>query len=477
MGTTNLKPTPLFGIGTFGKSKNVSSQQRTNLYTEIDEDPETTTIHLYPTPGTVLSLSLGSEPSRGFRAIGNFRYIVNRNSLYKVANDNTFTNVGTLLTSTGRVSMSDNGTQLIIVDGTAGAPGGGYIYNMNTLVFAQITDVDFPGGDTVDFLNGYFIVNKPNSGEFWISALYDGLVWDVLDFATAESNPDNLVAIQVNNGQLILYGDKTTEFWGDSGALDFPFARIGAAAVEWGLAARWSLVKFIDAVIFLGKNRLGAVQVFVMDQGVAVPVSTPNIDYLFSQYAKTSSVADATGLSYMISGHPMYQINFPSINVSWCFDGKSKEWHQLKTGTGRHVAEIQYNHLDTSYVTSYLDGSLYRFDDTVYSDNGQLISREIVTRHQLTGNWSVLDELWLEMEAGVGLTIGQGSDPVIMMQYSKDGGHVWSQEIWVPFGKIGEYSRRAVWRKLGRARDWLFRFVITDPVKTVFVAAWGRGGQ
>lgn len=476
MGTTNLEPIPLFGIGTFGKSETVNSQERVNLYTEIDEDPETTTMHLYPTPGLILQANLGSSPSRGSYAKGDFRYVVNRANVYKIANDNTFVIIGTLLTSSGRVSMKDNGLQLMIVDGTGGAPGGGYIYTFLTGVFAQITDADFPGGHVVDFLNGYFIVNKPGSGQFNISALYDGFTWDPLDFATAESNPDELVAIQVNNGQLILYGTDTTEFWGDSGALDFPFARIGAAAVEWGLAARWSLVKFIDAIIFLGKNRLGAVQVFVMDNGVAIPVSTPNLDYILAQYARAGAVADATGLSYMVSGHPMYQINFPSRNVSWCFDGKTKEWHQLKSGTNRHLAEIQYSHLENSFVTSYLDGAIYKFDDLTYTDNGGMIIREFISRHQLTGNWSVFDEIWLEMEAGVGLTMGQGSDPVIMMQYSKDGGMTWSQEIWINFGKIGEFRRRAVWRRLGTARDWVFRFRVTDPVKTVFVSAWGRRG-
>lgn len=471
MGTTNLEPIQLFGIGTYAKSKNVNSQTRVNLYTEVDEDPETTTIHLYPTPGLEWQLSFGATPCRGSYAVGNFRYIVNRANVYKIANDNTYTLIGTLLTSTGRVDIRDNGTQIIFVDGPYG-----YIYNVQTLVFVQITDVDFPGGNTVDFLNGYFIVNKPDTGEFYISTQYDGLVWDPLDFATAESNPDNLVRVFVNNGQLQLYGTNTTEFWGDSGALDFPLARIGAAAIEWGLAARWSLVKFIDAVIFLAKNRLGAVQVFVMDNGVAVPVSTPNLDYIFAQYARDGDVSDATGLSYMVSGHPMYQLNFPTKNVTWCYDGKTKEWHQLKSGEDRHLAEIQYSHDNNSFVTSYLDGSVYKFSDTMYTDNGGSIVREFISRHQLTGNWSVFDELWLVMESGTGTSLGQGANPVVMMQYSKDGGHTWSKEIWASIGRIGQYRIRASWRRLGASRDWVFKFRVTDPVKTVFVSAWGRTG-
>lgn len=468
MSTTNLAHIPLFGIGTFGKSRTVTSQERTNLYVEIADEPEVSIISLYPTPGLVLQLDFGDTPIRGMYSVGTFRYAVHRNNFYKIANDNTFTNVGTLLTSSGRVDISDNGLQIMVVDGA-----NGYIWDLVALTFTRIVDVDFPGADTVTFLNSYFIVNKPNTGQFYISAPYNGLSWAALDFATAESNPDNLVRVQANNGQLWLYGDKTTEPWGDSGALDFPFARIGAAAIEWGLAARWSLAKFMDAIIFLRRNRLGAVQVCVMDNGVAVPVSTPNLDFIFSNYA---AVSDASGFAYMVSGHPFYQINFPTAGKSWLFDGMTKAWSEVRTDGTRHRAEIQYNHQDYSFVSDFENGKMYRISTAVYDDNGTPITREFISRHQInSGNWFSFDEVWLEMEAGVGLVSGQGSDPTIMLQISKDGGKTYGNEIWVKFGKIGENRQRAVWRRLGRSRDWVFKFRITDPVKTVFVAAWGRG--
>lgn len=461
-----LQPVPLFGLGNFGKSKNVSSQERTNLYAEIQRDAEKGNLTLYPSPGLVTDINFGAYPSRGGHVKGDFRYIVNRNVLWRVANDGSMTNLGTLATSAGRVDITDNGTQIIVVDGT-----NGYIYNTSTLAFAQITDPDWPGADTVTFLNGYFIVTKPNTGQFYISGLYDGLSWAALDFATAESNPDNLVRVLADNGQIVLFGPETTEFWSDSGALDFPFARVGAAAIEWGLAARWSLCKFMDSLIFLRKNRLGAVQVCVLSGYNAQPVSNPEVDYALSQY---SSVSNATGFAYMVSGHPFYQISFPTPNETWVYDGLSKEWHRAKSGTGRHRGEIQLNFLDRSYVTDYEDGKLYRFVDGVYTDDGQPIARELITRHQSTGNFSFLSKLWIEMEAGVGLLTGQGSDPQLMMQYSKDGGHTWSSEIWVSFGEIGQYGARAVFHRLGRSRDWTFKFRVTDPVKTVFVGAWGE---
>jgi hypothetical protein len=438
-----------------------------NLYVEVQQDPEKNILTMYPTPGLQTFVNFGATPIRGIYERGDVLYAVVGNILYSVNNAGVTTSLGTLLTYSGRVAFADNGTQLMMVDGT-----NGYIYNLSTLVFVRITDVDFPGANTVTFFSGRFVVNKPSTGQFYISALYDGLTWDALDFATAESDPDNIVRVMAEAGQLVIYGDKTTEFWGDSGAADFPYARIGSAAIEWGLAARWSLCKYMDALVFLRKNRLGQVQVAIQSGSNGTAISTPEMDYVFSQYTATS---DATAFTYMLSGHPMYQINFPTANESWLYDGQSKSWSKVQYGTsGRHRGEMQVQLLSKNYVTDYENGKLYRFLDDVYTDDGVNIVREFVGRHQSTGNFSTFSTIWLEMESGVGLETGQGSAPQLMMQISRDGGHEWGSEIWRDIGAVGKYKARAVFNRLGASRDWLFRFRVTDPIKTVFVAAWGR---
>jgi hypothetical protein len=458
-----LRNVPLFGLGNAGKSVNVNAQQRTNLYVEVQQDPEANGLVLYPTPGLTSFVNLGASPCRGFYQKGDVAYVVNTNVLWEIAANGTLTNRGTLLTGSGRVDITDNGTQMLLVDGTYG-----YVLTFATNTLAQITDTDFPASNTCAFLNGYFVVSKTDSAQFYISGLYDGTTWDALDFATAESDPDNLVRLMVDNGMLYLFGDKTTEFWGDSGAADFPFARIGSSAIEWGLAARWSLCKFDGSLIFLRKNRLGAVQVCVLAGNQAVPVSNPELDYLLAQY----DAENATGYSYMVSGHPMYQINFPTDGVSWLYDGLSKAWSKVATGNGRHRGELQVNFLGSSYVTDYEHGKVYLLDQGAFTDDGEPIVREFVSRHNKGGDFIRIAQLWLEMESGVGAVSGQGADPQVMLQISRDGGHTWSQELWRSFGALGEYGKRAVWNRLGRARDWLFRVRVTDPVKTVFVAGW-----
>lgn len=461
-----LKPVPLFGIGNTGKSVNVDAQQRLNLYVEVNQDAEKHVLTLYPTPGLTTFTNFGDTPIRGLHDRGTLIYAVHRDKLHSIAADGTTKELGTLLTTGGFVSMTDNGSQLILVDGPYG-----YIHNFAAGTFVRITDVDFPGGDFVDFLNGRFIVNKPGTGQFHISASYDGLVWDALDFATAEANPDNLLRLIVENGQIVMFGDKTTEFWGDTGAADFPFSRIGSSALEWGIAAKLSLAKFMDSLIFLRKNRLGQVQVCMQSGASAQAVSTPSIDKQFASY---TTIADATGFAYMLGGHPFYQINFPTANKSWLYDGQSKAWSELSSGDGRHRANMHIAFRERSYVSDYATGKLYRLDADAYTDDAATIVRQFQGRHQASGDLTTISELWLEMEAGVGLQTGQGSDPQVMMQVSRDGGNRWGAEVWRGIGKAGEYRARAKWNRVGSARDYVFRFRVTDPVNTVFVAAWGK---
>ena len=462
-----LRPLPLFGLGTQGKSVNVNAQNRVNLYCQVEADPsEKNVVTMYPTPGLTAFVNFGANPDRAFHVKGDFQYHVNGSSFFRVSNDGTMTSLGTLLTPGGRCGIQDNGLEIIVVDGL-----NGYIYNIAGGTFTQITAPGWAGGTTVDFLNGYFIVTRPNSGVFAISGLYDGTTWDALEFASAESSPDDLVRVFVDNGLIILFGEATTEFWGDTAAQDFPFARVGASAIEWGLAARWSAAKFMDSVAFLCRNRLGQVQVRLLIGNSSQPISTPELDSVLSRY---SAVADATAFSYMMAGHPFYQINFPTANKSWLYDGQSKSWSEVRSGDGRHRAEIQQNYLNQSYVSDYETGKVYRLDEDVYTDDGEPVVREFISRHQSTGEYSRFAQLWLEMEAGVGLVSGQGENPKIMMSVSRDGGHTYGAEAVREFGKIGEYNRRAVWNRVGRARDWLYKFRVSDPVKTVFVAAWGR---
>ena len=121
----------------------------------------------------------------------------------------------------GRVFIADNGTQLMIL-----VPGGsGYIYNeSDTPAFQQITDPDFNANGNPQhlcFIDGYFACTT-DSKKWIVSALNNGLSWSALDFASAESDPDAIVAAAVIQNQIFIMGSETTEGYANIGGSGFP---------------------------------------------------------------------------------------------------------------------------------------------------------------------------------------------------------------------------------------------------------------
>jgi hypothetical protein len=81
-----------------------------------------------------------------------------------------------------------------------------------------------------------------------------------------------------------------------------------------------------------------------------------------------------------------------------------------------------------------------------------------------------------DIEAGVGIATGQGSNPQWMLRISKDGGRTYTnRQIWRSAGAIGKNRTRLRWLKLGQARERVFELTTSDPVKRTFIAANGDG--
>jgi hypothetical protein len=275
-----------------------------------------------------------------------------------------------------RVYFADNGTKIMVVDGTAG-------YTFDTSVpatpLAQIVDVDFPTPSSVTWQDQYFIVSKASSGRFYISALGDPTKLGAARLCERRGQPgQHHVRIIADHGELILFGDVTCEFWGNSGSADFPYARLGSAVVEWGLVSAESLAKFDSSLMFLGRNRMGECQVVLLNGYTPQPVGSQDFLDAINKY---STVNDATAFSYMNNGHAFYQINFPTAGKSWLYDGATKVWGEVGGETTRHRANMGVFFINRMVVADYSNGNLYTLDKTSYTDNGTAILREIVSRH------------------------------------------------------------------------------------------------
>jgi hypothetical protein len=468
----NLK-TPILGSAYVARSVNAADNQCINLFPEIVPEGGKEPAFLQRAPGLVRLATLGAGPIRGLWQFGSYGYAVSGNTLYRIDSNWSATAKGTVA-GTGPVSMSDNGTQLFVA-----ANPNGYIYNVDTDVFAQITDVDFPGAVTVGFIDGYFVFNEPNSQRIWVTQLLDGTSIDPLDFASAEGSPDGVVSVFVDHREVWVFGTTSTEVWYNAGLTDFPLTRIQGAFTEIGCAASYSVAKMNNQTYWLGRDARGHGIVYRAEGYIGKRISTHAIEWQIQQYGDLSS---AVGYAYQQDGHSFYVLNFPSANATWVFDAATDAWHEragLNDGAFvRHRANSQMFFADKVVVGDYQNGKIYRFDPDVFTDDGQpqkwLRSWRALPTGANTLSRTVQHSIQLDCETGVGLNLGQGQDPQVMLRWSDDAGHTWSNEHWKSMGQIGRYGNRTIWRRLGttlKIRDRVYEVSGTDPVRIYIMGA------
>ena len=498
--------TPILGSAYVARSINAADNRMVNLFPEIVPEGGKEAAFLNRAPGLTLLATVGTGPIRGLWTFNGVGYVVSGLSLYSINSSYTATFLGTV-SGTGPVSMADNGTQLFIA-----CNGPSYIYNSLTNVFVQITDPDFPGALTVGYLDGYFVFIQPNTQKLWVTALLEGTSVDPLDFASAEGSPDNLVSMIVDHREVWLYGTNSVEVWYDAGNADFPLQRIQGAYNEIGCAATFSVAKLDNGLFWLGADARGQGIVYRANGYTGQRISTHAIEYAIAQY---SIISDAVAYTYQQEGHAFYVLTFPSANATWVYDVSTQAWHERAAFSNgqflRHRSNCQMAFNSEIVVGDFANGNLYAFDLDVYADNGSpqkwLRSWRALPSGQNNLTRTAHHSLQLDCESGVGInnsggtdptylltesglyittesgdylvSVAEGeptvgSDPQVMLRWSDDGGHTWSNEHWAVLGKIGVYQQRVFWRRLGmtlKLRDRVYELSGTDPVKIAIMGA------
>lgn len=429
-------------------SKPLVAQECVNLYPELLEHRGRTETALRGTLGLSSWSTVGDGPIRGMAKLDGTLYAVSGTELYSIDSTGTETLIGTIA-GTGRVGMAINAnSELIIVNGTAT----GYLY---TGSLAEIADADFPGGDVVHFLDNYFIVNDPDTRTFYISAASDGSTWAALDFASKEGAPYDLVSLIPNHRDLFLFGEHTYEVWRNTGNADFTFERQEGTFQERGCGAVHSVVSLDNTVYFLGDDRI----VYSILGYQPVRISNHGIERALEGYT-AAQLAAATAFAYTEAGHYFYVLNI--ANDTWVYDAtysnqtQRSTWHKRRTGIGdgnRWRADNYIYMHGKHLVGDYESGNIWEMTGT--DDNGAEIERIRTMAPVFADVKPVsISRLELALEAGV--------DSEVWLEVSRDGGRTWGPRKIRSTGGVGDYADRVVWRRLGRSRDWMLRFMTTD---------------
>jgi hypothetical protein len=400
------------------------------------------------------------------------------------------TSSGTVATSRGSLSISpsfvlstytilENDTQLLIFDnsGASGnAPGSIFDLTTNTLSLISTAGGWNRNPQCGAYLDGYFIYARNNSNAFYVSNLNDGTTWNSTMFATTSDGPDIIMGMATLRRNLWIFGASRTSVYYDSGASDFPFARIPGAVLEIGCVSPGSVASTDDTILFVGSaNGLNpsAPSVYMTEGYGAKRISTFAVEQTLATWGASSTYAGIlTGCQsyvYQDRGHKFYILHPPySMNGSGVvtpvtgattvlvYDLTTGIWHERQYNAASPILGIC--HAATQYgdiVGAWSNASIYKMSTANTTDAGTAITRIRTAPHLSDENkFTSHSQFTLDCEAGV--TTGSFS-----LSWSNDAGQTYNtpSSVSLPSGSTGA---RAIWRRLGKARDRVYKVTTSD---------------
>lgn len=460
-------------------SPSIAAETAINLFAEVRGDGSAKQVTFYGTPGLVRETDLAG-PCRGKFTQDGRSWTVNGGTLYERAGPATYVALGPIPDDGKPVFFASNGEG----GDQLGIAGGGQITVLD-LVTGALAAAVLPFSDPVMlvFLDGYALANQADSLLVWYSAIEDMTDWDALDFFTRSGTSDNIVGIGVRRDRVKVFGSKTITDYYNSGDADTPFLPYPSTTVQGGLISPALLQNYADVFYLVGETPKGARQVMAVADGPPQVISTPPIELFLS---RCTTLADASTLFYEQGSHPFFVLTCPSSPEpvqTYHFDSSQPAGFQWQARAGWNSTTGVYTRWRAQGATvvhgevlvgDYDTGATYTLDLDAYDDDGEILKRERTAPYfSASDQWLFIYQLSLGTQAGVGLSSGQGSEPVVNLEISRDAAKTWRSAGAAPLGAIGEFGTRTKWGPLGRALEsrWGIRITQTDPVKTV----WGPG--
>ena len=385
---------------------------------------------------------------------------------------------------------------------------------MYALNFTQIPNTDgaFTGADVVDTVDNYFVYNNPGTQQ-WAASNTLSPITAALSFSSKDGSPDNLVSLIVDHREVYLLGENSSEVWVDVGSFPFPLQRVPGTNTQHGIVAKFSVSRLGNSFAYVSRNIRGQAQIMMMQGYMPTRISTHAVENTLVN----QKVDDAIAWTYQLEGHEVYVVSFPTLDLTWAYDVSTQMWHKWLYVDNNNVFHRHRGNCLALFqgmvlVGDWQNGKIYELDPNNYTDDGDTIRRVRRCPHLVSDlQREFFDELQLQFQPGVGQggtfissgtylganlvipptqtysipvlgiyiignsvninTTNPYTNPQAMLRWSNDGGSTWSREYWIPIGQQGKYKNRAIWRRLGTARDRVYEVVMTDPVKAVIVSA------
>lgn len=316
-----------------------------------------------------------------------------------------------------------------------------------------VTQPVFNGGGTVGsvaILNSFFVAVKQNTGRLYWSAVGDATTWPALNFAAAESRPDNLVDVLAINDQLALLGEESIEFWQPNPAGDpnLPFTRIDGLTYSKGVLNVGAACLADNTLMWVGNDgivyRRGAVPTRISDHGIEEEIGKAG--------------GSVTLFSFTFIGHVLLALSMPK--QTWVYDFATKEWSEASTlGLVNWMAQCGCPNGLNPVFGDRTGPNVLSVNEGTLTDNGSTIERSFSAFLEQP---VIADNLLMDCTGGIA-SEPDGSPIIVEVSISRDGGFTFGPFTQTDLGKAGEYRKRAVWRRMGAYdMDTLFLFRTTD---------------
>jgi len=337
----------------------------------------------------------------------------------------------------------------------------------------------FVGADRADYLDGFFIFNKPGTPQFYWS-VEGSVTFDPFaqDTANKGSYSDNLMTVVVAKKEIYLLGERTSEIWYNAAIPDpttgfilSQFGQVQGTFIDHGCVAKYSAASYDNGVYWLTRDRSGRGIVIQAAGYQTTRISTYAIESAIAGYGV---IEDAIGMVYQMAGHVFYVLTFPSADHTWVYDITTRQWHEwlwcdVNGAEHRHRAMCCYPCGPVILVGDWQYGYVYELDRDTYTDNNFPIKRQRAFPHMvLDGRRLFYREFLADMETGTNSPVPN----LVSLDWSDDRGHSYGSPVTISLGNGGEYFTSLQWQRLGMTRDRVFRLTWMAETNTALQGAW-----
>lgn len=332
-----------------------------------------------------------------------------------------------------------------------------YVLTGSTLT--ETPDADMPGTpNSCDYLRGRTIYGH-DDGRMFCSAADDAGNINAIAYGEANSSADGLVRVFCNAGFIYAFGRRSLEIWQPDPSLagePFPFSPV-QQDIDLGLGARHSVARFEKALMWVDNKSI----VRYGRDGGAERVSCHAVERSIEALTDVQR-AEIIGSVHSFHGHETFTLK--SARWTWCLDlplakkiGFERAWYERRSWGLDHWRVNSSVEFAGRYVMGAEDsGELFYLNPSAHEEDGDphVLEVHCPTSHRFPDGMLV-DAVSVDVIGGVGLGSGAAHDrqPLLMVDFSDDGGKTWRGERTARLGAQGVYDTSVRLNRWGRVKE------------------------